>query len=448
MRKLEKLQIVTPEVPGPKAQELLRLHKENVPSGVSNVLPTFVKRAEGALFEDVDGNVFLDFAGGIGVLNIGYSHPEVVEVVKEQAEKFFHTMINNVYYEQYAKLAKEVNHLMPGDYAKKTFFVNSGAEAVENAIKIARKYTKRTEIITFTGAFHGRTLMTMSLTSKVKPYKLGFGPFAPGIHRMEFPYCYRCPFGLDRKTCGLHCANRFEDFFLEEVDASEVAAIIIEPVQGEGGFILPPDEYVERLRKICDENGIILIADEIQSGFARTGKMFAHEYWSVTPDLVTTAKSMAAGLPIAGVTGKAEIMDAAHVGGIGGTFAGNPLSATAGLKVVEVMKRDNFPAKAMHVGQLMKQRLEKMYDRFSMIGDIRGRGAMFAVELVKDRETKLPAAEEVGAIVKECWKNGLLVLNCGVRGNNIRFLMPLVITDDQLNAGFDVLEKAFEKYLK
>jgi len=448
MVKLEKPGIVTPEVPGPKAQELLALHKENVPSGVSNVLPTFVKRAEGALFEDVDGNVFLDFAGGIGVLNIGYSNAEVVEVVKEQAEKFFHTMINNVYYEQYGKLAKELNLLMPGDHAKKTFFVNSGAEAVENAIKIARKYTKRTEIITFTGAFHGRTLMTMSLTSKVKPYKFGFGPFAPGIHRMEFPYCYRCPFGLDRKTCGLHCANRFEDFFLEEVDASEVAAVIIEPVQGEGGFILPPDEYVERLRKICDENGIVLIADEIQSGFARTGKMFAHDYWSVTPDLVTTAKSMAAGLPIAAVTGKAEIMDATHAGGIGGTFAGNPLSAAAGLKVVEIMKRDDFPAKAMHVGQLMKQRLEKMRDRFSMIGDIRGRGAMLAVELVKDRDTKAPAAEETGAIVKECWKNGLLILNCGVRGNNIRFLMPLVITDDQLNAGFDILEKAFEKYLK
>lgn len=448
MEKLTMPKLVTSEVPGPKAKELLALHKENVPTGVSNVLPTFVKRAEGALFEDVDGNVFLDFGGGIGVLNIGYSHPEVVGVVKDQADKFFHTMINNVFYEQYAKLAKEINQLVPGNYPKKTFFVNSGAEAVENAIKIARKYTKRTEIITFTGAFHGRTLLTMSLTSKVKPYKFGFGPFAPGIHRIEFPYCYRCPFGLDRKTCGLHCANRFEDFFLEEVDASEVAAIIIEPVQGEGGFILPPDEYVARLREICDDNGILLIADEIQSGFSRTGKMFAHEYWDVLPDLVTTAKSMAAGLPIAGVTGKAEIMDAPHVGGIGGTFAGNPLSAAAGLKVVEVMKRDDFPAKAMHVGKIMNQRLEALKNRFSMIGDVRGRGAMVAVELVKDRETKAAAAEETGAIVKECWKNGLLILNCGVRGNNIRFLMPLVITDDQLNAGLDILEKAFEKHIK
>lgn len=448
MEKLEMPKIVTSEVPGPKAKDLLSRYRECVPKGVSNVLPTFVKRAEGALFEDVDGNVFLDFGGGIGVLNIGYSHPEIVEAVKEQAEKFFHLMVNNVFYESYFQLAEKLNEIMPGDHPKKTFFVNSGAEAVENAIKIARKYTKRTEIITFTGAFHGRTLLTMTLTSKVKPYKYGFGPFAPGVHRIEFPYCYRCPFGHERETCGLHCASRFEDFFLEEVDPTEVAAVIIEPIQGEGGFILPPDEYVVKLREICDKHGILLIADEIQSGFCRSGKMFAHEYWGVYPDLVTTAKSIAAGLPIAAVTGKVEIMDAPQVGGIGGTFCGNPLSTVAGLKTIEIMKRDNFPNKAMHVGQVIMDRLREMQDKFEMIGDIRGRGAMLAMEIVKDRKSKKPAKEETVAIQKECWQNGLLVLNAGVRGNVLRFLMPLVITDDQLNKGFDILENAVAKYLK
>jgi 4-aminobutyrate aminotransferase/(S)-3-amino-2-methylpropionate transaminase len=448
MKRLEIPKIVTSEVPGPKAKKFLSQHRQNVPESVSNVLPTFIKRAEGALFEDVDGNVFLDFGGGIGVLNIGYSHPEIVEAVKEQADKYFHAMINNVFYETYFQLAEKMNEIMPGDHAKKTFFVNSGAEAVENAIKIARKYTKRTEIITFTGAFHGRTLLTMSLTSKVKPYKYGFGPFAPGIHRMEFPYCYRCPFGLKRETCGLHCAGRFEDFFLEEVDPSEVAAIIIEPIQGEGGFVVPPDEYVVKLREICDEHGILLIADEIQSGFSRSGKMFAHEYWGVLPDLVTTAKSIAAGLPIAAVTGKAEIMDSPQPGGIGGTYCGNPLSTVAGLKTIEIMKRDNFPNKAMHVGQIMMDRLKKMQDKFAMIGDVRGRGAMLAMEIVKDRESKKPAVEETISIQKECWKNGLLVLNAGVRGNSLRFLMPLVISDDQLSKGFDILEQSAEKFLK
>jgi 4-aminobutyrate aminotransferase/(S)-3-amino-2-methylpropionate transaminase len=433
--------IVT-EVPGPKAQELLNLREKNVPKGVSNNVPTFVKRGQGALVEDVDGNVFIDFVGGIGVLNIGYSHPEVVAAVKEQAGKFFHSSINVLLYEPYVRLAEKLNSIVPGDFEKKTLFINSGAEAVENAVKMARKYTKRSEIITFTGAFHGRTLLTMSLTSKVKPYKFGFGPFAPGIHRIEFPYCYRCPFGLEKGSCDLFCAKRFESFFLEEVDPEDVAAIIIESVQGEGGFIVPPDEYITELRKICDKYGILFIADEIQSGFCRTGKMFASQYWDVTPDIVTTAKSMGAGMPLSAVTARADIIESSHVGGIGGTYAGNPVALAAALKVIEVMERDDFAAKANHIGEICMERFNAMKEKYDIIGEVRGRGAMLAIEFVKDRKTKEPAKDETDEIIKACWKKGLVLLNAGVRGNVIRFLMPLVITDEQLNTGLDILEQA------
>ncbi|MDL2264191.1 4-aminobutyrate--2-oxoglutarate transaminase [Synergistaceae bacterium OttesenSCG-928-I11] len=448
MRKLEGPKIVTSSVPGPKAQALLEKHTKNTPLGLSQVLPTFVAQGDGALFEDVDGNVFLDFAGGIGVLNIGYSHEEVVKAVKDQADKFFHTMINCVFYEQYTNLAAKLNEIVPIEGTKKTLFLNSGAEADENAIKIARKYTKKTDVITFTGAFHGRTLLAMTLTSKVKPYKFGFGPFAPGVHRIEFPYCYRCPWGQDKATCGTFCATRLEDFFLEYAAPEDIAALIIEPVQGEGGFIVPPDEYLIALRKICDKYNIVMIADEVQSGMCRTGKMFACEYWPVKPDLVTIAKSIGGGIPLSAVTGKAEIMDAPHVGGIGGTYGGNPIGAAAGLKVIEVMQRDNFAEKSRVLGEKIDARLKKMQEKFPVIGDVRGLGSMKAIELVKDRKTKEPAKELVGQVVQQCWKNGLLILSAGLRGNVIRFLMPLVITDEQLNKGFDILEKALEEATK
>ncbi|MBS3994978.1 MAG: 4-aminobutyrate--2-oxoglutarate transaminase [Alkaliphilus sp.] len=435
------------EVPGPKSQELLKLRAENVPIGVSGVVPTFIQRGEGALFEDVDGNVFLDFAGGLGVLNIGYSHPEVVEAVKQQCDKYFHSSINIVLYEQYVRLAEKLNQLVPGDFDKKTMFVNSGAEANENAIKIARKFTKRTEIIAFTGAFHGRTLMTMTLTSKVKPYKFGFGPFAPGVHRMLFPYCYRCPYGLKIESCEFHCAKQFEDFFLEQVAPEDIAAFILEPVQGEGGFVIPPDEFIVELRRVCDKYGILLIADEIQTGYCRTGKMFATQYWAdkgVYADIVTSAKSMGAGLPISAVTARAEIIGAAQVGGIGGTYCGNPLASTAALKVIEVMEREFFAEKGQHIGKACMKRLKEMKEKHDIIGDIRGLGAMIAIELVKDRETKESAKDETNKIIAECYKNGLVILSAGVRGNVIRFLMPLVVTDKQLEIGLDILEKAIE----
>ena len=447
MNRLTEPKMIT-EVPGPKSQEFLKVREENVPKGVSGMVPTFIKRGEGALFEDVDGNVFLDFAGGIGVLNIGYSHPEVVEAVKEQCDKYFHTSINVVLYEQYVRLAEKLNQLVPGDFPKKTMFVNSGAEADENAIKLARKFTKRSEVVAFTGAFHGRTLLTMTLTSKVKPYKFGFGPYAPGVHRMLFPYCYRCPYGLEKESCDFHCAKQFEDFFLEQVAPEDIAAFILEPVQGEGGFVIPPDEFIIELRRVCDKYGILLIADEVQTGYCRTGKMFATEYWAekgVYADIVTSAKSMGAGLPISAVTARAEIIDAAQVGGIGGTYSGNPLASTAALKVIEVMEREFFADRGQHIGKLCMSRFEDMKEKYDIIGDVRGLGAMVAIELVKDRETKEPAKDETNNIIAECYKNGLVVLSAGVRGNVIRFLMPLVVTDKQLEMGLDILERAIEK---
>ncbi|MFT5875793.1 MAG: 4-aminobutyrate aminotransferase/(S)-3-amino-2-methylpropionate transaminase [Clostridium sp.] len=439
---------VSTTFPGPKAKALLKLREENVPVGVSYGAPAFIERGEGAMFEDVDGNIFMDFVGGIGVLNIGYSNPEVVEVVKDQVSKFFHSSINIVQYESYLRLAEKLNSIIPGNYKKKTMFVNSGAEAVENAVKIARKYTGRSEVVTFTGGFHGRTSLTMGMTSTIKPYKLGFGPFAPGIHQAEFPYIYRRPAGVSEENAIQYYIEKLKNFFLEKINVEDVAAVVIEPLQGEGGFLPVPIEFVKELRRICDESGIVLVCDEIQSGYCRTGRMFASEYWAdngIYPDIVTSAKSIAAGLPLSAVTGKAEIMEASQAGGIGGTFAGNPVACVAALKVIEILERDNYAAKSMHIGEICVSRLNKMKEKYKLIGDIRGLGSMIGVEFVNDRASKEPAKDEVKAIVKECNNNGLIILNCGVRGNTLRFLMPLCIADEQLNAGLDIIENAISK---
>ncbi|MBA1333623.1 MAG: Gamma-aminobutyrate:alpha-ketoglutarate aminotransferase [Firmicutes bacterium] len=416
-----------------------------VPKAVFYTLPVVIDRGEGAAVQDVDGNIFLDFAGGIGVLNIGYSHPEVVEEVKKQAEKFLHASINVIQYENYFKLAKRLCEVTPGDFQKSAMMVNSGAEAVENAVKAARRFTGRTEIIAFEGAFHGRTLLTMTLTSKVKPYKYGFGPFAPGVHKMPYPYCYRCPYGLCRETCGLHCAKRFEDLFLQEVAPEDIAAIIIEPVQGEGGFIVPPDDFIKELGRICDRYGILLIADEIQSGFYRTGKLFACEYWGVVPDMITTAKSLGAGLPLSAVVARKEILDSAEFGQLGGTYSGNPVANAAALKVIEIMQRDDFDDKANMINKLAFERLGAMKNRFEIIGDVRGRGAMIALEFVKDRVSKEANKDAVQKIIRNAFAQGLILISAGVRGNVIRFLMPLVITEEQLMKGLDILENSIEQ---
>jgi 4-aminobutyrate aminotransferase/(S)-3-amino-2-methylpropionate transaminase len=392
---------------------------------------------------DLEGREYIDFAGGIGVMTVGHSHPKVVAALKDQAEKFTHTCFMVLPYEPALRLAEKLTQVTPGSFSKSVMFINSGAEAVENAVKIARYYTKRPAIITFENAFHGRTLLAMTLTSKVKPYKLGFGPFAPEVYRMPYAYCYRCHFGLTYPGCNLTCANYLEEFFINHLAPENTAALLVEPIQGEGGFITPPPGYFSKLKEICAAQGILFIADEIQSGMGRTGKMFAIEHWGVKPDLITLAKGIAAGMPLSAVVGRKEIMDAIHPSGLGGTFGGNPLSCRAALAVLEIFEEEQLIPKAEILGSNLKERLTSWQKRFELIGDVRGIGPMMALELVKDRETKEPAADEAKALVKFCFDKGLILLSCGTFGNVIRFLMPLVITSEQLDRGLNILEEGF-----
>ncbi len=423
------------------SQELMDLRQEHVPRGPFNITPIFVKSARGAIIEDVEGKEYIDFAGGIGVENVGHCAEQVVAAIKEQAEQFIHTCFHVTMYEPYIELAKRLNEITPGDFPKKTFFVNSGAEAVENGVKIARYATKRSALIAFRNAFHGRTYMAMTLTSQIQPYKWGFGPFCPEVYRMPFAYCYRCPFCLEYPTCKTYCADYLEEFFIGNVAADDVAAVIAEPVQGEGGFIVPPKEYFKKIKAICEKHGIIFIMDEIQSGMGRTGKLFASEHFDVIPDIIFTGKSLGAGLPLAGITGRAEIMDAPHVGGLGGTYGGNPVSCKAGLVVLDMLQKGILDT-AAQLGEKTRQRLLGLQDRYEVVGDVRGIGPMMGMELVKDRQSKQPAADEAGEVVKRCYEKGLIILRCGVYHNVIRILMPLVITDDQLERGFAILDGA------
>ncbi len=428
--------------PGLRSEELARLRSENVAGGISSVMPVFVREAHGAKLIDVDGNEYLDFAGGIGVVNFGHGHPAVVEAIKQQADNYLHTCFMVVAYEPYVRLAEKLNRLVPGEYPKKTALFNSGAEAVENAVKLSRRYTKKTGIISLECAFHGRTLMTMSLTSKVKPYKYGFGPFAPEVYKIPAPYCFRCRFGLEYPSCELHCARYLEQFLAVECAPDTVAALIAEPVQGEGGFIVPPQDYFKVLHEICKKHNIVLIMDEIQSGFYRTGGPLASHYYSIDPDLVTMAKSLAGGVPISALTGRAEVMDAAGPGEIGGTYGGNPLGCAAALAVLETAEKESLAAKAEETGKRTAQRLDRIAEKYALVGEHRGLGAMRALELVKDRKTKEPAADEAKAIVKRCHEKGLIIITAGVFGNVIRFLMPVNISEEELNRGLDILEEA------
>jgi len=437
--------VIKTAIPGPKSKKYFELNEKYVPKAIYNVIPTFTKRAEGAVIEDCDGNIFIDLGAGISVVNIGYSNPEVVEAVKKQAEKFFHTAFNVMKYESYVNLAKKLAEISPGDYEKKTIFVNSGAEAIENAVKVARGYTKKTDIISFEGAFHGRTLLTSSLNGRVNPFGMGFGPFAPGIHKIPFASCYRCVYGLKKENCNFRCAERLNEILSTLTNPENVAAVILEPIQGTGGFIVPPDEFIYRIKKICEKNNILLIADEVQSGFCRSGKMFASEYWNVTPDIIATAKSIAGGLPLGAVIAKAEIMNSIQISGLGGTFGGNPLSCVAAEKVIEIMERDNYAEKSNAIGKIIISRFEKMREKYSVVGDIRGRGSMIGLELVKDRETKEPATNEVKQIMKEAYENGVILLSSGPNKNIIRISPPLVITEEQLDSGLEVIEKIFYK---
>jgi 4-aminobutyrate aminotransferase/(S)-3-amino-2-methylpropionate transaminase len=426
-------------------EELMKRRNQHTPQGLAMATTSFIKEARGAIMIDVDGRELIDFAGGIGVNNVGHSHPKVVAAIKDQAEKFIHTCFHIAPYESYVELAARLNELAPGDFQKMTMFVNSGAEAVENAVKIARYATGRQGIISFENSFHGRTNMGMTLTSKVKPYKLGYGPFAAETYRIPFAYCYRCPLGMKHPGCKAACADKLEEFFITHVAAEKTAAIIAEPIQGEGGFVSPPPEYFPKLRQICDKHGILLIIDEVQTGMGRTGKVFAIDHWGVVPDLITTAKSLAGGMPLAAVTGRAELMNASHVGGLGSTYGGNPLSCRAALAVLEILTEDGLLQTGVVLGEKLQARFQSMQQRFELIGEIRGKGPMLALELVRDRKTREPAGDEAKKLVQLCYQKGLVIISCGNYGNVLRVLMPLVITDAELERGLSILEESFQE---
>ncbi|MQY15980.1 4-aminobutyrate aminotransferase [Streptomyces sp. RB5] len=432
-------------VPGPKSQQLLARKNAAVANGVAVTLPVFTARAGGGILEDIDGNRLIDFGSGIAVTTVGNSAEAVVRRATAQLADFTHTCFMITPYEEYVEVAEALAELTPGDHAKKSALFNSGAEAVENAVKIARAYTKRQAVVVFDHGYHGRTNLTMALTAKNMPYKNGFGPFAPEIYRVPVAYGYRWPTGPE--NCGPEAAAQAIDEISKQVGADNVAAIVIEPVLGEGGFIEPAKGFLPALKKFAEDNGIVFVADEIQSGFCRTGQWFACEDEGIVPDLITTAKGIAGGLPLAAVTGRAEIMDAAHAGGLGGTYGGNPVACAAALGAIATMKELDLNAAAQRIEGIMKPRLAAMQEKFDVIGDIRGRGAMIAVELVKDPATKEPAPELTGAVAKACHAAGLIVLTCGTYGNVLRFLPPLVISDELLNEGLDLIEEAFAAQL-
>ena len=435
------IQLRTP-IPGPKSQEWMQRRQAAVARGVSHATQIFAARAEGATIEDVDGNRFLDFAGGIGVVNVGHRAPAVVEAIRKQLDAFVHTCFSVAPYGKYVELAEKLNSLVPGTFPKKTVLVNSGAEAIENAVKIARCYTHRPAIICFEDAFHGRTMLTMSLTSKTHPYKAGFEPFATDIYRIPYAYCYRCSYSLQYPSCGVFCAHHLEDTFKRVVAAEAVAAVVVEPVLGEGGFVAPPAEFFTIIQDICRRNKILLVADEVQTGFGRTGAMFASERYGITPDILLSAKSIADGLPLAAVTGRAEIMDAPGVGGLGGTYGGNPLACAAALAVIETLERENLPARAEQIGTRFDARAREWKKRWPLIGDVRGLGAMRALELVRPGATREPAKEETDKVLRHCLEHGLILVSAGSYGNVIRLLMPLVITDQEFDEGLQVMEDA------
>jgi len=435
------IQLRTP-IPGPRSQALMQRRNVAVAPGSFHATPVFVAKAEGAVVEDVDGNRLIDLAGGIGCVNTGHRAPGVIDAVRRQLDRFLHTSFNVLPYESYVRVCERLNEITPGNFPKKSLLVNSGAEAVENAVKIARCYTKRPGIICFEDAFHGRTYMAMALTSKTHPYKAGFEPFPGDVYRVPFGYCYRCSYSLKYPSCEMHCARHLEDTFKRVVAAESVAAVIAEPVMGEGGFISPPPEFFPILTDICRKHGILTIADEVQTGFARTGTMFASEQLGFEPDLVVTAKSLSGGLPLAGVTGRAEIMDAPGIGGVGGTFAGNPLACEAALAVLDIIEKDNLCARANTLGERFRRRASKWQSQFDLIGEVRGLGAMQALELVRSRESRQPAPDETKQVSQYCYEHGVVTITAGSYSNVIRLLMPLVITDAQMDEALDVLEAA------
>jgi len=430
------------EIPGPKSREILERRQRAVAGGLAKATDVVAARAEGVLVHDVDGNTLMDFAGGIGTLAVGHCPPAVVEAIRSQAEKLVFVCDLVATQEPYIRLAELLNQIAPGDFVKKTLLGTSGAEAIENAIKLARAYTGRPAVITFEGAYHGRTLLTMSLTSRYDLFKKGFGPFAPEIYRVTAPYPYRRPDGLSEDQYVDWCCQQLENALVTRVAPSAVAAIIIEPVQGEGGFIPMPTRFLRKIREICDEHGMVMIADEVQCGMGRTGKLFAIEHHAVVPDLVTMAKSLGAGLPISAVTGRAEIMDSTHLGGLGGTYGGTPLASVAAIEAVNTVRQPQFLRRAEGIGATLRKTLLAWKEEFPLVGDVRGLGPMMAMELVRDRTTKEPARDETLQIIRRAVGRGLILIRAGLYSNCIRLLPPLVIDDQQLREGLSILETA------
>jgi len=431
---------VTTEIPGPKSRAILDRKARVVADPLSIYIPVVIAEAHGAILTDVDGNTFLDFTGGVGCLNVGHSHPRVVEAAQAQLEQFAHTDFTIVPYEVYVELAERLTALAPVRKPAKAAFFNAGTEAVENAIKFARAYTKRPAVIVFEGAFHGRTMLSLTMTSKTHPYKAGLGPFAPEVYRVPFAQEYRGP-STD------HALAAVERAFTTKVAAENVAAMVVEPVQGEAGFLPAPHDFLVGLRRICDEHGIVFVADEVQTGYARTGRFFALEHYGIESDLMTVAKSIAAGLPLSGVVGAAKIMDAPADSAIGGTYVGNPVAQAAALAVLDVIDDEGLVDRAAELGETMRRRMLAWQERFEAIGDVRGLGAMLAIELVESRETKRPAPELATAVVEEAARRGLLLMKAGIYSNCIRVLCPLVLTDEQLDEALSVWQDALDAAL-
>jgi 4-aminobutyrate aminotransferase/(S)-3-amino-2-methylpropionate transaminase len=430
------------DIPGPNSQALVARREAATARGAAKLTPIAIAQANGAALTDVDGNVFLDFAGGIGALAVGHCPPNVVAAVQQQAADMLHLCAIVGTYEPYVRVAELLNEVTSGDDDKKTVLVNSGSEAVETAVKIARSFTGRPAIIVFENAYHGRTNLTLAMTSKYNLFKKGFGPYAPEIYRLPFPNVYRRPAGLSEEAFVDDAIARFENAFVAHVDPSAVAAIVIEPVQGEGGFLPTPPRFLQRIRELCTQHGIVMVADEIQCGFGRTGRLFACEHYGIAPDLIITAKSLAAGMPLAAVTGRADIMDAPHPGGLGGTYSGNPLACVAAIEAIGMIRQPAFLARARQVGERFRSHLLALQEEFALIGDVRGLGPMLLMELVTDRETKTPATHETMLVTQAAFRRGLIAIRAGLYSSCVRFLPPLNITDDQIDEGMAVIREA------
>jgi 4-aminobutyrate aminotransferase / (S)-3-amino-2-methylpropionate transaminase / 5-aminovalerate transaminase len=428
------------EIPGPRSRAILERERHAVARPLLVHAPVVAAEARGSTITDVDGNTFIDFVGGVGVLNVGHGHPRVVQAIHDQADRFLHTDFTVVAYELYVEIAERLGALAPIAGETRSAFFNAGTEAVENAVKLARLHTGRPAVIAFEGAFHGRTLLALTMTSRTHPYKTGLGPFAPEVYRAPFPSTYRGP---DANTA----LEALERMISTQVSAEHVAAVVFEPQQGEGGFVAAPPAFVEGLRRICDEHGIVLVADEVQTGFGRTGRMFAMEHFDVEADLIVLAKSIAGGLPLSGVVGRAAIMNDAHEGAIGGTFIGNPVALAAAAAVLDVFEEEDLVARASAIGDVLRTRMLEWQERWPRIGDVRGLGAMLAIELVADPATKAPAPEVAAAVIDEALQRGLLLLKAGVHGNCIRVLCPLTISEGELDEGLDVWEESLTAVL-